>query len=60
MDEKRIRTSRIPGHGQTSSRRNRVGSVLAQDQPAVDELCKILARILRRMNDNDSSSSVID
>ena len=60
MDEKRMQTSRMPGHGQASSRRKRGGSVLKQDQPAVDELCKILARIVRRMDENDSLPSVID
>lgn len=58
MDKKRTQNSNA--HGQLLPQRKRGGSVLVQDQTAVDELCKILARILRRMNENDSLPSVID
>ena len=57
MDNKRKQNPKT--YGQVLTQRKQDGSVLIQDQPAVDELCKILARILRRVND-DSPSSIIN
>jgi len=60
MDKKRLQISKTPSRSNASSFRRNLAPNPAEDQPAVDELCKILARILRRMNENDSLPSVID